>query len=79
MCYKLMEIAEEATELFEWLCPSAINPEEQQELRRAERTTETAKWIFKHPTYEQWLNGLGSFLWLHGQSIVLNVGIKLIC
>jgi hypothetical protein len=73
-----MKVADEETELYEWLCPSAIDPEEQQELRRAERTIETGKWIFKHPTYDQWLNEPSSFLWLHGQSIA-HLGIKLTC
>jgi len=52
----------------EWLCPSSIDPQSDQELRRALRTKNTGAWIFKNAKYEKWLNERGSFLWLYGQS-----------
>jgi hypothetical protein len=54
--------------VLEWLCPSNINPKEDQDLRRELFTKNTGNWIFKHEAYREWHAKPASFLWLRGQS-----------
>jgi hypothetical protein len=60
---------EEWERVLEWICPESINPEEYHGQLRELVTKETGTWIFQNPSFQQWLNTRGSFLWLQGQSI----------
>lgn len=61
---------EEWERVLEWVCPESIDPDEYHGQLREVVTKETGSWIFDHPSFQQWLDTRGSFLWLQGQSIV---------
>lgn len=60
---------EEWERVLEWICPESINPEEYHVQLWELVTKETGSWIFQNPSFQQWLNTPGSFLWLQGQSV----------
>jgi hypothetical protein len=55
-------------EILEWLCPSTVNPLDDQKMKSGQRAPDTAKWLLNHENYHRWLIEPKMALWLHGPS-----------
>jgi hypothetical protein len=55
--------------ILDWLCPSALDPQGQQEEWRAERVPQTSHWIKTNPFLQDWLGPQGSWFWIYGACI----------
>jgi hypothetical protein len=60
--------------IFDWLCPSNIIPEEEQDAKSRLRTKGTAMWVLDNEVYREWKTPpsdypeFGKLLWLQGPS-----------
>jgi hypothetical protein len=64
----LLNVADDVVKMLNSLCPATVDPYRDLELFRELLTSNTATWIFQHPSFVQWQSSLDSFLWIYGKS-----------